>query len=71
MFPEQSALRELLVDLLSHGDVRQQHELFHHGVGVSVKMFGKKVQLLVKQFFQVNSRLWTHFSSLVWRSIGS
>lgn len=57
VFPEQSAFGELLVDLLSHRDVRQQHELLHHGVGVSEKMFKKRsahyTETVVKHSFLI------------------
>lgn len=32
MFPQHGAVWEFLKNLLSHGNIGQQHELLHHGV---------------------------------------
>lgn len=57
MTSQHGTLWELLVDLLRHTDVCQQHELFHHGVGLS-QLLGLYFNWIVSLTVHLESDLW-------------
>lgn len=55
--PQHGTLWELLVDLLRHTDVCQQHELFHHRVGLS-QLLGLYFYWIVSLAVHLEPDLW-------------